>query len=107
MWYAIDKVGINGAALVWLFRMVVDAGLLFFFAKKKAFEYKFKFNYLLVLIIIAASIFPILVNSISLKFILTSVILLSFLFISWKVILIEEERVFFLSRIKIFNFIKF
>lgn len=106
MWIAIKHEGINGAALVYLLRMFVDALLLFLFAEKQIsvhFKFNFKFSYLVILILIVASIFPVLISDLGLKFILVLTILLMFSFTSWKFLLLEAERIFLISRIKIFN----
>jgi O-antigen/teichoic acid export membrane protein len=106
MWFAIKYIGINGAALVWLLRMMIDALILFLFAQKTMsghFQFKFELNYLYVIILIIASIFPFLINNLGLKLILTSIILLTFIFISWRFLLLEEEKMFLISRIRIFN----
>jgi O-antigen/teichoic acid export membrane protein len=106
MWFAIKYIGINGAALVWLLRMMIDALILFLFAQKTMsghFQFKFELNYLYVIILIIASIFPFLINNLGLNLILTSIILLTFIFISWRFLLLEEEKMFLISRIRIFN----
>jgi O-antigen/teichoic acid export membrane protein len=103
MWIAIKYDGINGAAFVWMLRMAIDAIVLFLFAKRHIsthFEFKLKYNYLIILFV--CSIFPVLISVISLKLILLIVIQLAFLFVSWKFLLQEEERMFLVSRIKLF-----
>jgi len=106
MWIAIKHEGINGAALVFLLRMVIDALVLFLFAKKiisAQFKYHFNISYLFIFLLVVASIFPVLISDTNLKFILVSIILLMFLFISWKFLLLAEEKMFLFSRIKIFS----
>ncbi len=106
MWLAIKFYGINGAALVWLLRMLVDALILFLFSMKiisAHLEFNFKMSYAYILVLVSASILPILISSISFKFVFVLVILSAFLIISWKYFLLEEERMYLISRIKIFN----
>ena len=106
MWIAIKQKGINGAAFVWMVRMIIDSLILFLFAQKQISDYykfRFKFSYLLIILISLASFFPILLNSISIKFTMVSIFLAAFSFVVWKYILQEEEKLFIISRIKIFN----
>jgi O-antigen/teichoic acid export membrane protein len=106
MWFAIKFIGINGAALVWMLRMIIDAFILFLFSQKIMsghFAFDFKFNYLYFLILIIVSFFPVLINNLGLKLMLTSIMLLSFTFVSWKYLLLKEEKLFLISRIRLFN----
>ena len=66
-------------------------------------EFNFKLSYLYVIILIIVSMFPILIINLGIKLFLTSIILLAFSFVSWKFLLSEKERMFLISRIKIFN----
>lgn len=107
MWLAIRHSGIKGAAFVWLIRMLADTGILFFFANKilaSHSKFKFNINYIYILILSAFSLFPILINNLYLKFTFIVVILTSFLLISWKYFLLEEEKVYLISHIKVFKF---
>lgn len=107
MWFAIKQNGINGAAFVWLLRMLIDALILFLFAKKiisSHFEFKLKLSYLVVFLLIMASFFPVIITSASLKLILVSIVLITFSFISWKFFLEEEEKMFLISQIKIIKY---
>jgi O-antigen/teichoic acid export membrane protein len=106
MWFAIKNKGINGAAFVWMLRMIVDAFLLFFFAKRQIsahFEFKFKLNYLFIFLLLFISFCLVLISSTSLKFVLVLMTLTMFLYSSWKFLLVGEEKMFLISRIKIFN----
>lgn len=106
MWIVIKQNGINGAAIVWMLRMIIDAIILFLFAKRQApfhFEINFKPNYLLLVLLVITSIFPILIYDALLKLIAVSLILLTFSFVSWKYLLMEEERIFLISRIRVFK----
>lgn len=104
MWLVIKHAGIKGAAFVWLLRMVIDALILFFFAQKQIsahFKFNFKFSHIFILMLILTSIFSVLISDLSLRFILIPIIILTFSFISWKYLLVEEEKMFLISRIKI------
>lgn len=106
MWFAIKYIGINGAAFVWFLRMVIDALILFLFLKKIMavhFDYHFRLSYLYILILGIASVFTIFISVVYIKIILVLVILTIFLSISWKFFLFEEDKMFLISRIKIFN----
>lgn len=107
MWFAIKYMGINGVALVWMIRMFVDGLILFLFSKKILsyhFEFKFKPVYVYVLILIIASIFTTMNNLVFLKIILTLIIIIFFLFISWKFLLLQEERIFLTSHLRKIKF---
>jgi O-antigen/teichoic acid export membrane protein len=107
MWFTIKYKGINGAAFVWLLRMIVDAFVLFSFEQKcinGKFGFKYKLNYLFVFILFVISVLPIILTyNILLKIILTPLILFAFLALSWKYFLSEEEKMFLVSRLKILN----
>jgi O-antigen/teichoic acid export membrane protein len=106
LWFAIKNYGINGAALIWMLRMLVDALILFIFEQKMMtghFEFNFKLTYIFILILTFASMFPILISNLLVKLILITIILLIFTYISWKLILSEKEKMFLISRIRIFD----
>jgi len=106
MWVAITYNGINGAASVWMTRMAIDALILFYFAKKIVsanYEFKFNFSYLIISLLLITSALPVMMNDVSMKLLLVSLILFIFAIISWKYLLLEEEKTYFFSRIKIFN----
>lgn len=106
LWLAIRYGGIKGVALVCFSRMVIDALILLIFTKKiisAHFELRFKFIYLFILLLIIALVFTILISTTSFKLVSVSIIFLTFIFISWKFLLLEEEKVFLISRLKIFN----
>ena len=107
MWIAIKDYGINGAALVWMLRIILDALLLFMFAKKhilSSFEFKLTFNQLLLSGIITASFFIILITNVAFKSILVGIILIIFTFLIWRYFLAEDEKLFVTSRLKMLNF---
>jgi O-antigen/teichoic acid export membrane protein len=104
MWFGIKKMGINGAALIWMLRVILDAVILFFLAKKyflTDIEFKFKPNYLFLFFLISLSFIPIISDNIILKFIFIPIVMIIFVYTSWKFILVEEEKSFFLSKLKI------
>lgn len=106
MWLAIKHSGINGAAIVWCIRMIADALILFYFAGKIMsvnFRFKFKIKYLYFFALIAALIPLLYIGEIYLKFIFILVLVIIFIIISWKYLLIDDERIFLISRLRIFN----
>jgi len=106
MWIAVKYKGINGAAFIFLTRMVVDALIFFLITKKMIsthFEFKFKITYIFLIVLSIASIFCVLSSDIVIKSIISPTILVTFLFISWHYFLNEEERIFLISRLKIFS----
>ena len=106
MWFAIKLEGINGAAIVWLLRMIIDALVLFIFTNRVIsthFKINFKLRQLSILLLIVVSILPIFIGSISVKLASSSIIILVFLIISWKFLLADEERILLISRIKMFR----
>ena len=105
MWYFIPKLGITGAALVWLIRIFIDTSLLFLFTHKvfrKKTKIKFRFNSQLVLallsiIIVISTIF---ISGIVFKLIFGLTVLLTFSIVVWKKILAPEDLSFIFSKIK-------
>lgn len=105
MWYFIPKLGITGAALVWLIRILVDTTLLFYFTQKVfQGEAVVNFRLNLHLVIILFSLFVIIstifVSGIVFKLIFTIIVLLTFSIVIWKKILQAEELSFIVSKIK-------
>lgn len=103
MWIAIKYVGINGAALVWLSRMFIDAALLFFFANKKLgtqFENQINLSSIIILLLLFASFSIVLVGDTILKLGMVMLILLLFTLLLWKYLLAEDEKTFLLSRLQ-------
>lgn len=107
MWIVITHHGINGAAFVWMLRMIVDALILFFiFGRKQIsskFEFKFKLSYIFIFLLVIASLFLAFISNINTKFILVPIALMLFLYSSWKFLLAKEEKMFLISQLKIFN----
>jgi len=106
MWLAIKQGGINGAALVFLLRMLIDALILFFLAERQnttRYKINFRLSYLLIFLLVVSSVVPVIISDMGLKIIFAAIIVVTFSFISWKFLLLDEERIFLISRIKIFN----
>jgi len=106
MWFAIKYAGINGAGWVWLIRMGVDALVLFIFSNKIMsvhLKFSIKSSYFYIAILVVIAIIPILIGNVYLKILITLSELLVFLYISWRFLLLDEEKVFLISRLKILN----
>jgi len=104
MWFAIKKLGINGAALVWFIRMIIDSLILFYFSEKKLFvrfEFRFKNKHYFIFLLVLISFFIVFLESAVLKFSLLALTLTMFSFLIWKFFLGEDEKNFLISRIKI------
>jgi O-antigen/teichoic acid export membrane protein len=102
MWFFILKMGIIGAAFVWLFRIIVDSLILFLIAGKTIQTiYKSKFTLLFFIIMISFLILPIIISDITVKIFFAVSIILSFLIVSWKFFLSAEEKIFLVSKFKI------
>ena len=103
MWYFIPKLGITGAALVWLIRIFIDTSLLFYFTQKvfqRKTEIKFNFNSILALLSIILIISTIFISGIVFKLLFILAVLLTFSIIVWKKILEPEDLSFIFSKIK-------
>ncbi|RJP63774.1 MAG: flippase [Ignavibacteriales bacterium] len=106
MYLVIKYFGINGAALVWLLRVIIDSLILFFFVNRKIsyhLEFQPKTEHLLLFGILILSCLPILLSNIILKIILTLILLSGFIYIVWKYYISIEERNFLLTKLKLFN----
>ena len=103
MWYFIPKLGITGAALVWLIRIFIDTSLLFYFTQKvfqRKTEIKFNFNSILALLSIILIISTIFISGIVFKLLFILAVLLTFSIIVWKKILGPEDLSFIFSKNK-------
>src|SRR5690606_34419622 len=97
--------GINGAALVWMLRMVVDSFLMFLLSKNQistGFKFHIKQSVLLIFVLVVFSFVPVIFANFIIKIIVVPISIIVFLFISWKYLLLEDEKSFLLSRLKIF-----
>ena len=103
LWIAIIQYGIYGAAFIWCARMVLDAVILALLIKKQEsakLKIVFNLSYLWILALLGISIFPLLLSDLSLRFALVFTILIIFIYLSWKLLLVEEEKLYLLSRIR-------
>ena len=104
MWIAIKELGINGAALVWLLRILIDTAILIFLANKMvSVHFDFKIGILFFLLMIFALIAPFVVGDIILKTVFVFVVLFIFIIMAWKYFLLKEEKMFLISKIKTFG----
>lgn len=103
MWYGITNYGIEGAAMIWMLRMIIDTSLLFWLNEKISNgknEFKLKMRHISMIIFLALSIIPVFLPDTLYKVVLIMVILTLFIIIFWKNFLDPEERNFLLSKIK-------
>jgi O-antigen/teichoic acid export membrane protein len=99
MFYLISNYGINGAAVAWLIRIIIDFYILLYIAQNKIFfpiKSLLKLRYLVFLLIIFYPILILLVNDFNFKIIGFAVFLIFFIYFVWKYLLsIEEKSVLF------------
>ncbi len=101
MWLVIKEWGINGAAFVWLIRIIIDALILFFIAQKKAKIYnEFNYKILMIIIMLFALTVPILVSDILIKAVFVITLLGSYIFMAWKYLLETDEKTYMISILK-------
>lgn len=103
MWYAITNYGIEGAAMIWMIRMIIDTLLLFWLNEKISGgknQFQLNIRHTLMILLIAFSIISAFMLGTTYKIILIIVILTLFIIIFWKYFLDFEERTFLLSKIK-------
>lgn len=103
MLIAIRDYGINGAAFIWMLRIILDALLLFMFAKKYIllkFDFKPALNQLLLSAVVIASFFIILITNVAFKSLLAGMILVIFTHLIWKYFLAEDEKLFVTAKLK-------
>lgn len=92
--------GINGVVMVWLFRIVVDAILLFFVSKGFL---KFKFDYLIIVLIcfsILTLSFPFFIDNLFARIISITIFYTIFVLLVWNYLLVDEEKNFFINKLK-------
>jgi len=101
MWLMILNFGIKGAAFFYMVAAAFDAIIMFFLAYK---VFRLKFISVFTMIFLTVCVFllfiMITVQGIVLKLILSLVILISFVYCIWKYFLTEDERIFFVSKIR-------
>lgn len=101
MWFSIKKWGINGAAYVWILRIIIDTAIIFYIANIK-FDIKFEsrnsiYSFLLALVCL---IIPLLFNNIYFNIFYSIIYLPIFIIIVWKYFISSEEKSFFFTKIK-------
>jgi O-antigen/teichoic acid export membrane protein len=92
--------GINGVVMVWLFRIVVDAILLFFVSKGFL---NFKFDYLIIVLIcfsILTLSFPFFIDNLFARIISITIFYTIFVLLVWNYLLVDEEKNFFINKLK-------
>lgn len=107
MWVSIEKWGINGAACVWLLRIIIDTAIIFFIAYWKFdIRYESKKSIFSILIASLCLVVPIFFSNIYFNIIYSIVCLSIFIYITWKYFISFEEKTFFLSKLN-WNAFKF
>lgn len=105
IYYMTISKGIYGVALVWMIRMIIDSIILFFVAGRLKLAYIdlniiLKSSIFLLLIIITVS--TMYIEIILLKGVLVFLVITSFLFITWKYLIRNEEKEFLTSKLELF-----
>jgi len=104
MWIATSRWGIEGAAVVWVLRIVIDTAILFILTEKltvaRIFNLQriFLFSAMVLILIVSISI-----SDIFFKTTLTLVVLMIFILLVWKVFLIDDEKKFLREKISMFK----
>jgi len=106
MWLVIGKWGINGAAFVWLFRIIIDSAILFFVAKKMINIHLPKLTIFIITFLILILTVPFFTENVFVKIIFVFIMFIVYLLVSWNYLLRVDEKVFFISKIKKVNFLK-
>lgn len=101
MWWSIGKWGIDGAAFIWLLRIIIDSAILFFISYKK-FDIKFhsKFIPIFFLVTLICLVIPFFLTIFYIKVIYAVGFLLLFVIIVWKHFISVEEKNFLYSKIR-------
>lgn len=98
MWIVIKKWGINGAALIWLLRIIIDTTILFLIAQKKVkIFHSSDYRLMIFLLLVIAIAFPLMITDIWLKVMTVIIILCAYLYISWNHLLETEEKTYMIS----------
>jgi O-antigen/teichoic acid export membrane protein len=104
MWFAIKQLGINGAAVVFSLLFFINTLIQFFVVHKIiGTRFKFKLRFLSFLFLAIVLIVPFIITSIFLKIIFASGTLLFFVFIVYRFLVLDEERIFLTSKLEIFR----
>lgn len=102
LWWLVAAYGIEGAAIAWVVRIVIDTGFLFgiahrFLPAKKSTMLRAIVTIGVALLILAVATFPV---GLAMKGLFLLLILPAFATITWFFVLIAEERAFILDRFK-------
>ena len=92
--------GINGVAMVWLFRIIIDAVILFFISKRFL---TYKFNYSIIVLIgfsILALSFPLFIENLYARVISIIIFYTVFILVVWNYLLLDEEKIYIISKLK-------
>ncbi|MDP2363724.1 MAG: oligosaccharide flippase family protein, partial [Ignavibacteria bacterium] len=104
MWFAIDRNGINGAAMVYMISATINASVLYYCAYKLySIRFKSRIKEYSFFPLMIGLVFPFLISNIYLRMIVTICFILTFPIIAWKYFLSNEEKFFIVSKLK-FNF---
>ncbi len=100
MYYFIKSYGINGAAFFWMLAAGIDANINYLIAYFK-FGIKPDNNLLIILFLSVLSLcsLPFLLDSLSVKIILSSLLVILFVVVSWKFLLADDEKTFLINRV--------
>jgi O-antigen/teichoic acid export membrane protein len=99
MWFAIKQLGIIGAAVVFTSLFFVNTIIQFFVVyKMMRAHFKFRYRLLSFFFLALALIIPFIITGVYFKIIFVSGILLFFVFMSWKYLLLDEEKIFLVSK---------
>ena len=93
MWLVIKEWGINGAAFVWLIRIIIDTALLFLIAQKKIKIFNTAdYRIIIFFLLIIPLLFPFYIIDFWIKLAIVFVILCIYAYISWHHLLESDEK---------------
>jgi len=102
MFFAINKLGINGAALVWFLRVLVDLIILLVFTTKSLHTgLENKYQNMFFLSFSFSLLVPFFLDAITIKLLFSILIIFIFVTITWLYILDQDEKFFLKDKIKI------
>lgn len=103
MWFAIKNYGIYGGAFIYMVRMIIDCMLMIYFSKRivgSKVKLKLNKNFAFILFGVSNLVLLMIIDLIILKLVLTTILLISFLFLSWKQFLDLDDKTLILTKIK-------
>lgn len=100
MWYSIRYFGIDGAAVAWCFRIIIDSLLMFYISKKVMNMVLTPKTVMIIFISLPLPFLLLLINTISTKLIVFTVLLFCYLIIAWIYFLQNNEKEFMLTLLK-------